>query len=337
MQTKIRDILAALANGRNLEQEECAFFMQSLLEDHVEPAQTGAFLMGLSQKGITAGEITGAVRIIRQYGTKIKAPEKTVDCCGTGGDGLKTLNISTAVAIVSAACGIPIAKHGNRAASSQSGAADVLEQLGVKLTDDTALLENALSNLNFAFLMAPNHYKNFASIAPVRKALGIKTIFNILGPLLNPAGAKIQLIGVFSKSLLEPVAHSLKSLGSERAWLVHASNGMDEISLAGDTFVTSLENHQIESFTISAVDFGLPSYSPEEIRGGSATENAKALKDLLNGMPGAYRDTVLANTAAVLHIAGKAETLKQGVEIAKDVIDSGASLSLLENYIAMLK
>lgn len=292
------------------------------------------FLSIMADRGETVDEITGAARVLRSKASAIEGPYNSVDCCGTGGDASGTYNISTAVAIVAAACGVPIAKHGNRASSSKSGAADVLEALGVNLDMPTPALEEALKTLNFCFLMAPHHHKAMKHVGPARKELGRRTIFNLLGPLANPAGTRLQLIGVYDKKWLRPMAETLHKLGTKRAWVVHGDDGLDEITITGPTHIATLnEDGQIEEKTITPAHFGLEQADIEKLSGGEADENATALRAILEGQKCAYRDIVLANTAAVLCIHGTVETLKDGVVKAAEEIDSGHAYQTLKDYI----
>lgn len=330
----MKEILKKIRNGETLSESEMIDAMRTIMSGEAEDTQIAAFLMGLSQRGETIDEICGAARVIREKSTKVTAPENAIDCCGTGGDHHGTYNISTAVAIVSAACGTPIAKHGNRASSSKSGAADVLEALGVNLNCSTRKLEEALRRYNFAFLMAPNHHSAMKHVANVRKSIGIRTLFNMIGPLANPAQTKSQLIGVYSQNLLLPIAQTLQRLGTQNAWVVHGADGLDEISISGKTFIAILKDNTITEKTISPDDFGLPTHPLESIKGGTASENATALQNLLNGEKNAYRDIVLANTSAVLNIAGITSSLPEGVTIAAKAIDNGIARETLKNYIS---
>ena len=305
-----------------------------MISGSATPAQIGAYLMGLAVRGETVDELIGSARILRQMAVTIAAPENAVDCCGTGGDHSNTLNISTAVAIVVAACGVPVAKHGNRAASSKSGAADVLEALGVNLDIAPGICEAALTDLNFCFLMAPHHHQALKPLASIRKELGVRTLFNLMGPLANPAGTRRQLVGVFDRKWVLPIANVLRELGTERAWVVHGSDGLDEITLTGETYCAILEAGRISERTLKPDDFGLPAINAKDIRGGAAFENAAALKHLLEGTKSAYRDIVLANAAAVLVIATAAPDLKAGVALAAKALDDGKALTLLNQYIA---
>lgn len=319
------------AEGHVFSEEEMAACIGLLMEGSVETDAAASFLSNISKRGEKASEIAGAARAMRKLATGITAPEGAIDCCGTGGDGLHTYNISTAVALVAASCGVPVAKHGNRSASSKSGAADVLEKLGVNLSPSKDKLEAALKDLNFCFMMAPNHHAAMKHVAEARKQLGSRTIFNLLGPLANPAGTKKQLIGVFDSKWLRPVAEALKSLGTEKAMVVHGGDGLDEISLSAPTFAMVIENGEITERTFNPSDFGLGFIMPDFIKGGDAQHNADALKKLLEGGKGAYRDMVTANTAAVLWLHDGTD-FKDGVKIASDALDSGKALAVLNNY-----
>ncbi len=335
--TSFQDHLNKVSQGSVLSQKEMEDVMREIMQGNVNETDMESFLIQLSERGETVEEITGAAKIMRDMASTIEAPKNALDCCGTGGDASGTYNISTAVAILSAACGVPVAKHGNRAASSKSGAADVLEALGVNLDVSTRRLETALTKSNFCFLMAPNHHQAMKHVVPVRKKIGSetgkRTIFNLLGPLANPAGTKYQLIGVFDKQWVRPMAEVLNNLGTKSAWIVHGQDGLDEISVSAPTDIAILHKGQIVETTIKPEDFGLPTHDPEKLKGGDAKENAEALKDILQGKKGAYRDIVLANTSAVLNIAGKAEGLKQGVKIAEENIYNGNAYNVLQFYI----
>ncbi len=328
----IKTTLEKVQQGETLSEQDMIFCMSSIMAGKWDNEQIAAFLMGMSMRGETVDEITGAARVMRDNALSIQAPENAVDCCGTGGDHSRTYNISTAVAIVSAACGVPVAKHGNRSASSKSGAADVLEALGINLDTSQEKLEEALKKFNFAFLMAPKHHAAMKYVVPVRKSLGVRTIFNVLGPLANPAQTKFQLLGVFDEKLLVPVAQVLQRLGTENAWVVHGEDGLDEITVTGETYVAKLENGEIGEIVLTPEDFGLNTSPLSELKGGDAQENADALLDVLKGKECAYRDIVLANTAGVLMVAGVTNELKQAVVFAKDAIDSGRALNLLRTY-----
>ncbi len=329
--------IAEIAAGRTLDEEQAEAAFEILMSGEASPAQIGGLLMGLRARGETAAELTGAARVMRRKAASVTAPPASIDCCGTGGDGLKTYNISTAVGFVLAACGVPVAKHGNRAASSRSGAADVLAALGVNLDADFAVLEKALHEVGFCFLMAPRHHAAMRHVGPVRQELGSRTIFNLLGPLANPAGTKRQLIGVFDGDYLEMMAQVLHGLGSEAAWVVHGADGMDELTVTGPTEVSALKDGAIERFTVIPEQAGLRRHSLEALTGGDAETNAAALHAVLSGDKdayAAYRDIVLINAAAALIVADKAADLETGADLAASAIDEGRALAVLDTYIA---
>lgn len=335
--TSLIPILKTVQQGTPLSRNSMKEAMDIIMSGNATEAQTAAFLMGLSMRGETVEEITGAASVMREKADQITAPENAIDCCGTGGDHTGTYNISTGVALVCAACGVPVAKHGNRSASSKSGAADVLEALGVTLNVSKNKLEEALKKFNFCFLMATNHHQAMKHVVPVRKSLAVRTLFNILGPLANPANTNYQLIGVFDKKWMPPMAQTLHNLGTKRAWLVHGQDGMDEITLTTKTDIVSLNNGKITEKILSPEDFDLPSCTEKELKGGDSKTNAQALLALLKGEQGPYRNIVLANSAAVLKIAGKEEKLKEGVAKAANVIENGLALKVLEDYISYTK
>lgn len=320
--------------GDSFTQEEMESCISLLMDGGVAQDDMAAFLSALHKRGETADEITGAARALRAKASAISAPDDAVDCCGTGGDGAHSFNISTAVALVAAACGVPVAKHGNRAASSKSGAADVLEKLGVCLALPKDTLEKALNDIGFCFLMAPHHHAAMKHVAEVRKSLPHRTIFNLLGPLANPAGTKTQLIGVYDSKWVLPVAQALLALGSTRAMVVNGQDGLDEISLSAPTDIALLDNGQITQKTLTPSDFGLPFIHPDGLKGGDADVNAAALLALLNGAKNSYRDMVLANTAAVLYLHD-ATAFKDGTMRAAKALDSGDALNVLNKYKAL--
>ncbi|MEM8833423.1 MAG: anthranilate phosphoribosyltransferase [Pseudomonadota bacterium] len=320
-----------------LTEEEASEAIRIMMQGDANEAQMEEFLGALADRGEAVSEITGAAKVMREMAAAISAPALATDCCGTGGDGQSTYNISTAVALVSAACGIPIAKHGNRAASSKSGAADVLEALGVNLDLSHDKLEQALQEIGFCFLMAPAHHNAMKYVVPVRKKMGRRTIFNLLGPLANPAGTQYQLIGVFDKHWLRPMAEVLNNLGTKAAWIVHGQDGLDEITTTTATDIVKLHNGTITEEAITPEDFGLPVANPEDIKGGDAETNAQALLDILNGQQNAYRDIVIANAAAVLMLHEKANSLKEAAKIAADSLDTGKAQEILTRYIAFSK
>ncbi|MBL4588577.1 MAG: anthranilate phosphoribosyltransferase [Alphaproteobacteria bacterium] len=328
----IKMTLKSLQSGKTLTRDQMKCVVMTVMNGDVPEVQIAAFLSLIAARGETIEEIVGAAQALRDRALKINAPENAVDCCGTGVTGLSTYSVSTAVSLVAAACGVPIAKHGNRAATSKSGTADTLEALGVPLDYPKETIERALKETGFAFLMAPLHHQALRHVAPVRKELGFRTIFNILGPLANPAGTKIQLIGVFDRPHILPIATALKELGTEQAWVVHGSDGMDEITITGETYIAELKDGKITERILTPDDFGLPTSSIENLKGGDPFTNAAALKELLNGAKNAYRDIVLANTAAVLCLADQARTLKEGVTLAARAIDNGYALEILRTY-----
>lgn len=325
--------LDKLRIGENLSEAEMVTAMNVIMEGAATEQDVAAFLTYLMKKGETVDEITGAARVMRKKASTIKAPPGAIDCCGTGGDGSGTYNISTAVALIVAACGVPVAKHGNRAASSKSGAADVLEALGVNLDIDHETIEEALARYNFAFLMAPRHHAAMKHVVPIRKKLGFRTIFNLLGPLSNPAGTKRQLIGVFDDKWIKPMAETLERLGTEKAWVVHGQDGLDEITVTGKTRIARLEHHQVEIENIVPQLFGLDYSSTPALMGGDAPYNAAALKRLLDGEISAYRNIVLANAAAALLIADKTVDPVKAQHMAAEAIDSGKAKKTLTDYI----
>ncbi len=334
--TSFKDYLEIARQGTELTEEQMFEAISVMMSGTADDAEMEEFLRALAARGETSAEITGAARTLRAKASMINAPDGAIDCCGTGGDGAHTFNISTAVAFVLAACGVPVAKHGNRAASSKSGAADVLEELGVPLDAPAEKLEEALQTIGFCFLMAPRHHEAVKHVVPVRKKIGSRTIFNLLGPLANPAGTKRQLIGVFDEKWLVPMAETLHALGTEKAWIVHGADGLDEITITAETQLAILDHGKIETRTLTPEDFGLPRAKTEDLKGGDAAYNAAALTQLLDGTPGPYRDIVLANTAGALVIAEKTDDLKQAVQMAAEAIDTKNAKNILNQYIKLL-
>lgn len=320
-------IAAAIDAPLSREQAEKAFTI--IMEGDATPEQIGGLLMVLRTRGETVGEYAAAAAVMRAKCLKVAAPEGAMDIVGTGGDGKSTLNISTATALVTAGAGVVVAKHGNRNLSSKSGTADALGALGVQVMVGPDVVEKAINETGIGFMMAPMHHPATRHVMPARQALGTRTIFNILGPLTNPAGVKRQLTGAFSRDMIRPMAEVLLELGSEKAWLVHGSDGTDEISIAGPTWVAKLENGAVTDSEISPEDAGLPVHPFADIIGGAPKENAAALKALLGGDKSAYRDAVLLNTAAALVVADKANDLRDGVNMAAESIDSGAAANKL--------
>ncbi|MGR3498282.1 MAG: anthranilate phosphoribosyltransferase [Limimaricola soesokkakensis] len=326
-------IAAALAGPLSREEAESAFGI--LFDGDATPAQMAAFLVTLRMRGETVAEIAAAAHVMRARCLKVAAPEGAIDIVGTGGDGKNTLNISTATAFVVAGAGVPVAKHGNRNLSSKSGTADALGQMGVQVMVGSEVVERALREAGIGFMMAPMHHPAMKHVGPVRAEIGIRTLFNILGPLTNPAGVKRQLTGAYDPALIAPMAEVLGRLGSERAWLVHGGDGTDELSICGPSAVAALENGRVERFEISPSDAGLPEHPFEAIIGGTPEENGRALAALLDGAPGAYRDAVLLNAAAALLVAGRVEDLRAGADLAAQSIDSGAARRAIERLAAI--
>ncbi len=330
MNTSLKPLIAT-AVDRPLTRDEAETAFAILFAGEATPAQMGGFLMTLRTRGETVDEYAAAAAVMRARCVAVRAPAGAMDIVGTGGDGKGTLNISTATAFVVAGAGVPVAKHGNRNLSSKSGAADALGALGINVMVGPAEVEKALAAVGIGFMMAPMHHPAMRHVGPVRAELGTRTIFNILGPLTNPAGVKRQLTGAFSPDLIRPMAEVLRALGSERAWLVHGGDGTDELSIAAPSQVVALdEDGTIHAFELHPEDAGLPLHPFDDLLGGEATENAVELRAVLDGggRP-AYRDAVLLNAAAALVVAGRAADLKQGVELARDAIASGAAAGKL--------
>lgn len=321
--------LIGIASSRPLTREEAEAAFNALFEGQGTPAQMGGFLMALRTRGETVTEYAAAASVMRAKCNPVRAPEGAMDIVGTGGDGKGTLNISTATAFVVAGAGVVVAKHGNRNLSSKSGAADALTELGLNVMVGPQIVEKCLEQAGIGFMMAPMHHPATRHVMPVRQELGTRTIFNILGPLTNPAGVRRQLSGAFSLELIRPMAETLLELGSIKAWLVHGGDGTDEISIAAPTAVAAVEHGTVREFTIHPEDAGLPYHPFEKIAGGTPAENAKAFRALLDGEAGAYRDAVLLNAAAALVVADRASTLKDGVALARESIDSGAAKARL--------
>jgi anthranilate phosphoribosyltransferase len=322
--------LIAAAVDRPLTRGEAEAAFAILFEGEATPSQIGGLLMTLRTRGETVDEYAAAAAVMRAKCRKVRAPEGAMDIVGTGGDGKGTLNISTATAFVVAGAGVAVAKHGNRNLSSKSGAADALTQMGVNVMVGPEVVERALSEAGIGFMMAPMHHPAIAHVMPTRAELGTRTIFNILGPLTNPAGVKRQLTGAFSREMLRPMAETLAALGSDVAWLVHGADGTDELSIAGLSHVVRLEEGNLAEIELHPEDAGLPVHPFEAILGGTPEENGRAFRALLAGETGAYRDAVLLNAAAALVVAGSAKTLHEGVEMSAESIDSGKALQKIE-------
>lgn len=328
-----KSLIGQVAAGKTLSVEQAHHAFDIMMSGDATPSQMGAFLMGLRLRGETVAEITGGVMTMRDKMTRLDTPADAIDIVGTGGDATGTYNISTAAALVTAACGVNIAKHGNRAASSKSGAADVLTALGVNIDADIRLLRQAAHEAGICFMMAPRHHGAMRNVGPTRIELGTRTIFNLLGPMSNPAGVKRQLIGVFAREWILPMAETLKTLGSEKIWVVHGSDGTDELTTTGPSYVAALEDGAIREFEVTPADAGLPTASLEDLKGGDAEHNAAALRGVLNGDASPYRDIVVFNAAAALVVADRAGDLKEGAAKAADAIDTGAATAKLEKLI----
>ncbi|MCX5716902.1 MAG: anthranilate phosphoribosyltransferase [Nitrospirae bacterium] len=326
----IKEAINILVSSINLSEAEMAECMREIMEGKATDAQIGAFLTALRIKGETVDEITGAARIMREKATTIKAPEGVLDTCGTGGDMAHTFNISTTTAIVVSACGVPIAKHGNRCVSSQSGSADVLEALSVKIDLPPEKVERCLFETGFGFLFAPLFHPAMKYAIGPRREMGLRTIFNILGPLTNPAGARRQILGVFADKLTEPLAKVLGNLGAHDAMVVHGEDGLDEITLTDGTRVSRYANNAVENFYVSPEDFGIKRGKLKDLVGADKDANAHITLSILKGEKGPKCDVILMNSSAALVVAGKAKDFRSGVEIAAEAIDSGKAMKKLE-------
>jgi anthranilate phosphoribosyltransferase len=334
MSEAFKPILGRLAAGGTLTEDDAGEFFDACLRGEPSPAQVAAAVTAMRLRGETVGEITASARAMRKAAVTLDVPYPTIDVCGTGGDGLHTLNISTAVGFLAAGGGLKVAKHGNRAISSKSGTADVLTALGVNIAAPAELQLKALDEAGLCFMYAPAHHGAMRHVTPIRAELGFRTIFNFLGPLTNPAGSTRQVLGVFADRWVEPLARVLGALGSERAWVVHGG-GMDEMTITGETSVAEWHDGQVRLFTITPEAVGLPRAALADITGGAPAENAQALRDLLAGAKGAYRDIVLLNAAAAFLVGEKVETLREGVELGAAVIDDGRAQGVLDKLIAV--
>lgn len=327
-------LLGSIAGGRTLSQDEVFEGLDRMTAGEATPAQMGAFLMGLRVRGETVDELTGAARLLRMRMLPVVAPEGAVDIVGTGGDGLKTYNVSTCAAFVAAGAGLTVAKHGNRSVSSLSGASDVLTALGVKIDLNSGQIASVIDQAGVGFLWAPMHHPAMKVWAPIRAELGLRTLFNLMGPICNPANVERQVVGVFAADWVEPIAQVLGRLGSRHAWVVHGRDGLDELSTTGPTLVAELRGGAVTTFEVSPEDAGLPRASIADLKGGDAAANAAALRDVLGGAKGAYRDIVLMNAGAALVVGGKAADLLDGVGLAAAAIDSGAAQAALERLVS---
>lgn len=331
----LRSLIQKVSTGATLTGQEARNALEIMTDGHATQAQMGAFLMALRVRGETIDEIAGAAQMLRARMHRVEAPSDAVDIVGTGGDGHGTFNVSTCAALVAAGAGLKVAKHGNRSVSSLSGASDVLAALGVALDVAPAKVAIAIQEAGVGFMWAPLHHPAMKHWAPIRGELGIRTLFNLLGPICNPAGVRRQIVGVFARQWVEPIAHVLASLGSEHVWVVHGHDGLDELTTTGATDVAELKDGKITMFEITPADAGLQPAKLSDLRGGDAVGNAAAIRTLLAGGAGPFRDIVLLNAAAALIVGGKAKTLPEGVDLATRSIDGGAAGAALERLIAI--
>ncbi len=328
----MKALLQKVVEGQDLSEEEMRVAMTGIMEGTVSPTIVGAFLTALRMKGETVSEILGAARVLRDKSEKIACPESpAVDTCGTGGDGADTFNISTTSAFVVAGAGVRVAKHGNRAVSSKAGSADVLSALGVKLDIDRSRVEQCLREIGIGFLFAPSFHPAMKHAAPIRKELGLRTVFNLLGPLTNPAGVPAQVIGVYDDKWRESIANVLKGLGCERAMVVHGEDGLDEITLAADTRVSELKGGNISEGVIDPTEFGFTYCCEEDLAGGDAEANAKILREILDGSGGPPRDVILLNAGAAIYTSGAVESLEDGIASARQSLNSGSARQKLKD------
>jgi anthranilate phosphoribosyltransferase len=332
---EFKGLIAKAASGGALSREEAARGFHTMMAGEATPSQMGGLLMALRVRGETVDEITGAVTAMREKMLRVSAPADAVDIVGTGGDASGSFNISTCAALIVAGAGVPVAKHGNRALSSRSGAADVLAALGVNIELTPEGVARCIKEAGIGFMFAPSHHPAMKNVGPTRVELGTRTIFNLLGPLSNPAGVKRQMVGVFSRHWIEPLAHVLKNLGAVSVWVVHGSDGLDEVTTAGTTYVAALENDAVRTFEIAPEDAGLTRVKPEALRGGEAHENAETLIEVLKGKKGPFRDVAVLNAAAGLIVAGRAKELKEAAGLAQKSVDSGEAHSRLERLVTI--
>ncbi len=333
MASQFRSYLEIAVSGRALTPAEMAGAMDALLEGRAGETEAAGFLCALRTRGETVEEIAAAARVMRAMALPVDAPANVIDTCGTGGAGKGDLNVSTAAALVAAGAGASVAKHGNRAASSKSGAADVLEALGVNIHAGPRQIARCIEEAGVGFMFARAHHKAVANVAAVRAGLGVRTLFNLLGPLTNPARARRQVMGVYDRALVEPLAHVLLDLGAEAAWVVHGGDGLDEITTTTESFVAAVENGAVRSFTVAPEDAGVARARPENLKGGDPAHNADAVRRLLDGEPGAFRDIVVLNAAAAMIVAGRAAALAAGADLARTAIDDGRAKQALDALI----
>lgn len=330
----IKEAIAKVVEKKNLTEDEMVSVMREIMEGEATPAQIAAFITALRMKGETVDEITGAARVMREKALKVKTKASVVvDTCGTGGDESFTFNISTAAAFVAAGAGLTVAKHGNRSVSSKSGSADVLKSLGVNIEAEVERVEECLDNIGIGFLFAPMMHGAMKHAAPVRREIGIRTIFNILGPLTNPAGAKYQVLGVYRRELTEVLANVLKNLGSARAFVVSGNDGLDEMTLTTETKVSELKDGKVNTYSIKPEEFGMTRCKLFELQGGEPDDNARIIREILKGDKGAKRDVVVLNAAAAIVASGMAKEMKEGIKLAEEAIDSEKAMEKLEKLI----
>lgn len=333
----IKEALQRIGAGKDLTGEEMRSVMNIIMSGEATPSQIGAFLIGMRVKGETVGEIAAAVSILREKMVPVEAPENAMDIVGTGGDAAETYNISTAASLVVASAGIPVAKHGNRALSSKSGASDVLQALGIDINLTPDRIAECIREAGIGFMFAPAHHPAMKHVGPVRQELGVRTMFNLLGPQSNPAGARRYLLGVYDREWVEPVAAALLANRAIAAWVVHGADGLDELSTTGPSFVAQIKDGNLTSFEVVPEDAGLSRASLADLKGGDPAFNAKALRELLEGEKSPYRDIVLFNAAAAFIVAGEAGDLKEGVERATEQIDSGRAKATLDKLVKVSK
>ncbi|MBI4666158.1 MAG: anthranilate phosphoribosyltransferase [Nitrospinae bacterium] len=330
----IKEAISRLLDLGDLTETQMTFVMEQIMTGGASDAQIAAFLVALRMKGETVEEITGAARVMRDKALKVEAgPGAVVDTCGTGGDGAHTFNVSTTAAFVAAGAGLVVAKHGNRAISSKSGSADVLKALGVNVEAEVSRVEECLKEAGIGFLFAPALHSAMRFVMPARRDIGARTIFNVLGPLTNPAGAKRQVMGVYDRKLIEPLAVALGKLGAVKAFVVHGQDGLDEITVTAPTYMALLENGQVKTLTITPEQFGIPIHKPDSIKGGDAEQNAKITRHVLEGEKGAHRDITLLNAAAVICAGGLADFIDDALPLAEKSIDTGVALEKLEKLV----
>ena len=330
---RFRALISKVATGSTLTREEASHAFDKMMSGEATPAQMGGLLMALRIRGETVEEITGAVATMRSKMLPVKAPADAIDVVGTGGDAAGSYNISTCAAFIVAGAGVPVAKHGNRALSSRSGAADVLGALGVKIDLMPEQISRCITDAGIGFMFAPAHHPAMKNVGPTRVELGTRTIFNLLGPLSNPASVKRQMVGVFARPWIEPLAKVLGALGMERAYVVHGSDGLDEITTSGPTYVAELEGGKVRTFEITPEEVGLKRSNAADLKGGDAETNAKALREVLAGKLGPFRDVAALNAAAALVVAGKAKTLADAFKLAQKSVDSGEALKRLDRLV----